>query len=67
MWLTNQSQATKFVIWIVLSLLGLSSFSALADSYPNKPVKIVIPYAAGGGSDAVSRIMSPHLKNIFNQ
>jgi len=27
----------------------------------------VIPYAAGGGSDAVSRIMSPHLKNIFNQ
>ena len=67
MWLTNQSQATKFVIWIVLSVLGLSSFSALADSYPNKPVKIVIPYATGGGSDAVARIMSPHLKNIFNQ
>lgn len=67
MWLTNQSQATKFVIGIALSALGLSSFSALADSYPNKPVKIVIPYAAGGGSDAVSRIMSPHLKNIFNQ
>ena len=67
MWLTNQSQAAKFVIGIALSALGLLSFSALADSYPNKPVKIVIPYAAGGGSDAVSRIMSPHLKNIFNQ
>jgi len=67
MWLTNQSQATKFAIGIALSALGLLSFSALADSYPNKPVKIVIPYAAGGGSDAVSRIMSPHLKNIFNQ
>jgi tripartite-type tricarboxylate transporter receptor subunit TctC len=57
----------KFVIGITLSVLGLSSFSALADSYPNKPVKIVIPYAAGGGSDAVARIMSPHLKNILNQ
>jgi len=45
MWLTNQSQATKFVIGIALSALGLSSFSALADSYPNKPVKIVIPHS----------------------
>jgi tripartite-type tricarboxylate transporter receptor subunit TctC len=67
MWSTNQSQVIKFVIGITLSVLGLSSFSALADSYPNKPVKIVIPYAAGGGSDAVARIMSPHLKNILNQ
>jgi tripartite-type tricarboxylate transporter receptor subunit TctC len=67
MWSTNQSQAIKFVIGITLSVLGLSSFSALADSYPNKPVKIVIPYAAGGGSDAVARIMSPHLKNILSQ
>jgi tripartite-type tricarboxylate transporter receptor subunit TctC len=47
--------------------LGSSSISAPADNYPNRPIKLVIPYAAGGGSDTVARIMAPHLKNILNQ
>jgi tripartite-type tricarboxylate transporter receptor subunit TctC len=47
--------------------LGSSSISAQTDNYPNRPIKLVIPYATGGGSDTVARVMSPHLKNILNQ
>jgi len=65
--LTNKLTATRFATGIVLSLLGLLSFSAVADNYPNRPIKLVIPYAVGGGSDTVARLMSPHLKNILNQ
>jgi tripartite-type tricarboxylate transporter receptor subunit TctC len=67
MWLANKSHAIRFAIGITLSLSGLLSFSAAADNYPSRPIKLVIPYAVGGGSDAVARIMSPHLKNILNQ
>jgi tripartite-type tricarboxylate transporter receptor subunit TctC len=67
MWLANKSHATRFAIGITFSLLGLLSFSAAADNYPNRPIKLVIPYAVGGGSDSVARIMSPSLKNILGQ
>ena len=67
MWLAKKSYAIRFAIGIALPLLGLLSFSAAADNYPNRPIKLVIPYAVGGGSDAVARIMSPNLKNILNQ
>jgi len=64
---TNKTHAVRFVIGVALALLGSSSIAAPADNYPNRPIKLVIPYAAGGGSDTVARIMSPHLKNILNQ
>lgn len=64
---TNKTHSGRFAIGIALALLGSSSIAAPADNYPNRPIKLVIPYAVGGGSDTVARIMSPHLKNILNQ
>jgi tripartite-type tricarboxylate transporter receptor subunit TctC len=33
-----------------------------ADEFPNKPVKIIVPYAAGGGTDIVARIVAQKLQ-----
>lgn len=36
-------------------------------SWPDHPVRIVIPYPAGGSTDVLSRILAEHLKDIFGQ
>ena len=35
--------------------------------YPNRPVKIIIPFAPGGASDFVGRIIQPKLNELFGQ
>ena len=36
---------------------------AHAQDFPSKPVKIVVPYAAGGGTDIVARILAQKLQD----
>jgi len=40
---------------------------ALAQAYPSKPIKIIIPFAPGGASDFVGRIMQPRLSELLGQ
>ena len=48
----------KFLVAIAL-LAGCSL--ATAQGYPNKPIRMVLPYPAGGGTDALGRIMAERL------
>jgi tripartite-type tricarboxylate transporter receptor subunit TctC len=41
--------------------------SALAQQYPNRPIKFIVPYAPGGGSDATSRIIAKPLAEMLGQ
>ena len=50
--------------------IALHSMAALAQSaagYPNKPVRFIIPYAAGGSSDTRVRQLQPRLAEILGQ
>ncbi len=38
-----------------------------AQAYPNKPLKVVIPYSVGGGTDISTRLMSKHLTTVLNK
>ncbi len=40
---------------------------ALAQSYPSKPIRIVVPYPAGGGIDILSRLIGQRLAQKFGQ
>jgi tripartite-type tricarboxylate transporter receptor subunit TctC len=37
------------------------------ESYPNRPVRVVVPFAPGGGSDVLSRQLGPHLAERLKQ
>jgi len=38
-----------------------------AQSYPSKPITIVVPFAAGSGTDSIARIIGQYLQNALNQ
>src|SRR5690606_26794934 len=54
-----------------LGSLALSALvaapGALAQSYPTRPVQLIVPWAAGGGSDTVARIIAAGLEKELGQ
>ncbi|MEO8137663.1 MAG: tripartite tricarboxylate transporter substrate binding protein [Betaproteobacteria bacterium] len=50
-----------------LSLAAIFSLAAAAQDYPNKPITVIAPYAAGGDSDASGRNLSAVATKYFNQ
>ena len=54
----------------VAALLAVALFAALpaqAQQYPNKPIRIVVPYAAGGTSDILARQIGPKVTEALGQ
>jgi len=50
-----------------LFLFLLFPVAAFAQGYPNRPVRMIIPFAPGGASDFVGRIMQPRLGELLGQ
>jgi tripartite-type tricarboxylate transporter receptor subunit TctC len=54
------------LIKLILPALAIAFFAqpVLAqDKWPSRPIKVIVPYAAGGNTDAVARIAVPHLQS----
>jgi tripartite-type tricarboxylate transporter receptor subunit TctC len=45
----------------------LRTHPASAQSYPQRPVKIIVPYAPGGGTDVFSRLLAAQMERDFGQ
>ena len=55
-------------LWSVMLLGFLSlSFAANAQTFPNRPVKIIVPYAAGGTADTLARKIGQYLSGYLGQ
>ena len=48
-------------------LLAFGIAAANAQTYPNRVVRIVVPFPAGGLNDAVARLLQPHLEKALGQ
>ncbi len=47
--------------------LGLASAAVAQGSYPNKPIRLVVPYPAGGATDVAARALQPRLQEELGQ
>lgn len=54
------------VIWI-LTLLALGTSTALAQGFPERPVRLVVPFAAGGALDVIGRPVAEQFQRITGQ
>ena len=50
-----------------VTVLLLASTGAVAQSYPSKPVKVIVPIAAGSGIDIVARAVCHRLQENLGQ
>lgn len=60
----------KYIRLIAVSVAALSIHTAQAqsaDTYPNKPIKFIVPYAAGGASDVTSRLLAQAMSPSIGQ
>ena len=57
----------KLSIWSVMVSIFLLSSNLSAQNYPNKPIKMVVPYAAGGSADILSRPISIAMGQALGQ
>ncbi len=60
----------RFLIAAGAVALGLAAGPALAqsaDSYPSRPVRVLVPYAPGGATDIIARIVGAQLSDMLKQ
>jgi tripartite-type tricarboxylate transporter receptor subunit TctC len=50
-----------------LVALALTAVSASAQDYPTRPITLIVPFAAGGPTDVISRIVGEHISRTLGQ
>src|SRR6195256_4469579 len=58
---------SAIVLALVLAISALVAGSARAEDYPDRPVKIIVPFAAGGAADAIPRLVGDWLSRKWGQ
>jgi tripartite-type tricarboxylate transporter receptor subunit TctC len=57
----------NLIFLLMIGIVGSDAGPALAQRYPNKPIRIIVPFAAGGSVDALARVIGQQLSETFSQ
>jgi tripartite-type tricarboxylate transporter receptor subunit TctC len=63
----HRRRAGALLAALPAALAGLGSTAAQAQAYPSRPIRIVVPSAAGGGNDFIVRTLAPRLEEGLRQ
>ena len=53
--------------WLLLGILSLFPLLAAAQSFPERPIKIIVPLTPGGSPDTIARALAQGLQGAWNQ
>jgi len=56
-----------YVLAASLATLCVACAAIAQDNYPNRPIRLLVPFAPGGGADALARIITPKLHDSMGQ
>ena len=57
----------KKIALALAAVAGLAATGAQAQNYPSRPITMIVPFAAGGPTDVVARIVSDHMSRTLGQ
>ena len=57
---------SRSIFVCVVMLFAGGALAAIGD-YPSKPVRLIVPFAPGGGTDIVARVLAQKLTESFKQ
>jgi tripartite-type tricarboxylate transporter receptor subunit TctC len=60
-------KTTAAIIFALAAILSLGIELAVAQDYPSRPIKLVVPYPPGGGTDIAARWIADRLSAQFNE
>ncbi len=57
----------KRIIALVLALIALPALAQSDAAFPARPIRLLVPFAAGGGNDLLARVISQRLQTAWGQ
>jgi tripartite-type tricarboxylate transporter receptor subunit TctC len=61
------TMSKRLVSVLTGAILGLAGLTSPSWSFPDKPVRIIVPYAPGGGNDALARVLGQKLEEQWGK
>jgi tripartite-type tricarboxylate transporter receptor subunit TctC len=63
----SSSRRLAICLSVLVALVATSALSARAETYPTRPIRLIVPFAAGGLNDVVARLVAPYLEKSLGQ
>lgn len=63
--ISGYSRCRRICVALALTVASLAPAMAQGDTYPSKPIRLIVPFPAGGGGDKLARTLAPKLEELL--
>jgi len=63
----NKNFSRLFLVFAMALLLPHAANTNAADAYPSRPIRLIVPFVAGGGTDLLARLVAPRFGEALGQ